>query len=224
MRSWFTRCGVVVAALALLIGQAGLVRADVIIVDVESNFFAPSDVTVSVGDTVCWMVDSGFHTTTSGSNGIPDGLWDSGFISAGSMFEYTFNDLGDFPYFCSLHFDCCDMEGIVHVVQPVELTATLTAGDPDPDATGAASFEMRPTRASFSVAVTGVTSTNALDVFINGNPVGSITLDCGGSGALLLDTQQGDTVPPLQGGVEVEVFDAADDTTLILIGTLSSAG
>jgi plastocyanin len=223
MKGWFARLVVTVAALALLACRTGVSRADVIIVDVESNFFSPTAVTVSVGDTVCWVVDNGFHTTTSGSGGTPDGLWDSGFISAGDMFEYTFNDVGDFPYYCSLHFDCCDMEGIVHVVQPVELAATLTAGDADPDATGAASFEMRPNRSSFSVAVAVVSSTAAVDVFVNGNPIGTIALDCSGSGALLLDSQQGDTIPQLQAGDEVEVYDAADDTTLILIGTLASA-
>jgi plastocyanin len=196
----------------LLVAEATFANADTFFVNVESNFFSPVEAAVSVGDTVCWFWDTGFHTTTSS-----DGLWDSDVLSPGSMFEYTFNDAGEFPYICTLHFDCCNMASIVHVAQPMELAATLSPTDVDPDASGMANFEMRPNRASFSVGVT-----TAVDVFINGHPVGTIVLDPDGAGTLMLDTQQGDAVPPLQDGAEVEVLDANDDMTLILVGTLES--
>ncbi|HLJ97783.1 MAG TPA: hypothetical protein VKU02_31770 [Gemmataceae bacterium] len=120
-----------VAVLAVLLCSVGFARANTIIVDVKSNFFSPSDVTVNMGDTVRWMFDQGVHTTTS-----KDGLWDSGVLTPGSTFEHTFNDPGDFAYTCSLHFACCNMAGTVHVMAPaaaqmvVTAPASATAGSP----------------------------------------------------------------------------------------------
>src|SRR5713226_542149 len=87
-----------VAALAFLVGRGSLAEADTIVVHLKNNFFSPAEVSVATGDTVCWMWDEGVHTTTS-----VDGLWDSGIQSAGSMFEYTFGNAGDYAYICSLH-------------------------------------------------------------------------------------------------------------------------
>jgi plastocyanin len=66
--------------------------------------FAPSTITIHVGDTVRWQwVSSGIgHSTTSGSSCTPDGIWDSGTKSSGS-FSHTFNSAGHFPYFCTPH-------------------------------------------------------------------------------------------------------------------------
>ncbi len=62
--------------------------------------------TIHVGDTVTWVWDSGFHSTTSGSCGgscTPDGQWSSGDHSGPFSFSHTFNAAGSFPYFCSVH-------------------------------------------------------------------------------------------------------------------------
>jgi hypothetical protein len=115
------------------------------------------------------------------------------------------------------------MQGIVHVVKPVRLTATLSPTNIDPDASGEADYEKRPAGAAFSVTVAGVSSTNLVDVFVNRNFVGTIFLSAGG-GQLILDTRNGDFVPDLREGDEVEVYDATDDSTLILVGTLVSTG
>ncbi len=219
MNSWFARTSGGLIALALLAGGTGLARADVIMVHVTSNVFTPSEVTIATGDTVCWIWDQGVHTSTS-----VDGLWDSGIIGPGSMFEYTFDQAGDYDYFCSLHLECCNMAGIIHVVDAVELSGTLAGGDADPDATGQVAFEMRPDRTTLSVAVAGVTSTDTVDVFVNGNFLGTIALDGDGNGELDLSTLNGDDVPNLQDGDEIEVYDAADDATLIVIGNVSSGG
>jgi len=66
--------------------------------------FAPSTITIHVGDTVRWQwVSSGIgHTTTSGSACTSDGIWDSGNKSSG-FFSHTFNTAGHFPYFCRPH-------------------------------------------------------------------------------------------------------------------------
>jgi plastocyanin len=221
MKGWFARCSVGLLTLASLVGGAGMTRADTFMVDADSNFFSPFAVTIATGDTVTWTIN-GVHTVTSGGNGIMDGLFDSGVLSGGT-FSYTFTQAGDYPYFCTLHFDCCDMEGIVHVVDPVKLRTPLFAADPDdPNAFGDGAFQMRPNRAGFLVNVTGVTSTAGVDVFVNGNFVGSIALDATGAGELFLDTELGDTVPPLQAGDVIAVYDMVDDTTLILFGTLGT--
>jgi len=84
-----------------------------IVVNVQNDFFSPKDASVVVGDTVRWVVNEGFHTTTSSN-----GLWDSGGLGVGSIFEHTFNNPGDFAYICTIHFACCNMAGTVHVTAP----------------------------------------------------------------------------------------------------------
>ena len=55
--------------------------------------------TVKVGTTVTWTnADNQLHTVTA-----VDGSFDSGFLEAGASFSYTFNDVGDFEYFCLPH-------------------------------------------------------------------------------------------------------------------------
>ena len=113
MRNCCAQLAVAVAGLAFLVGRAGIANAETVIVSVKSNFFSPTDVFVKTGDTVQWVWDQGVHTTTSTT-----GLWDSGILNPGSMFQYTFNNEGDFPYTCTLHFQCCNMAGTVHVSKP----------------------------------------------------------------------------------------------------------
>lgn len=122
MRGWFTRFHTAVAAAALLLSWTGFAKADTIVVDIKSNFFSPAEVTVAVGDTVRWVWDEGTHTSTSS-----DGLWDSGILRAGSTFEHTFNNAGDFAYKCTLHFACCNMAGTVHVKAPTATQLQVTA-------------------------------------------------------------------------------------------------
>jgi plastocyanin len=214
MKGWFARSLAGASVLALLVGAAGVAAADTIPVDVQSNFFSPAEVFIATGDTVSWVFHDSLHTTTS-----VDGLWDSGLQSSGT-FEFTFDQAGDYGYFCTLHLECCNMVGIVHVIDPVILAGSLMPTNIDPNAVGAVDYEMRPYRTTLSVAVGGITSTNNVDVFVNGNFVGTIALDPNGNGELDLNTQNGDVVPNLQAGDEIEIFDAVDDVTLILIGTV----
>ena len=74
--------------------------------------FSPSSIEVTVGQTVVWTNDdSAFHTVTSGTAGAADvgKEFDSGLTgptaltSNGKTFEHTFDRIGDYPYFCSLH-------------------------------------------------------------------------------------------------------------------------
>ncbi len=70
--------------------------------------FTPPELTVAVGTTVVWTNDDAIaHTVTSGGSdgttGTPDGTFDSGFLNAGDTFSYTFDQAGEFDYFCIPH-------------------------------------------------------------------------------------------------------------------------
>jgi plastocyanin len=87
--------------------------------------FTPQDVTINVGDTVQWVWVGSGHSSTSGTPGHPDGLWDSGVQNAGFTFNHTFNTAGTFSYYCTPHGLCCGMVGSVTVNQAVD-TVTIT--------------------------------------------------------------------------------------------------
>jgi plastocyanin len=64
-----------------------------------TNFkFDPKEVTVSVGDTVEWVDDTGRHTATA-----DDGSFDSGTLTAGGHFQHKFTKAGTYPYYCMFH-------------------------------------------------------------------------------------------------------------------------
>ena len=54
-----------------------------------------------MGDTIRWVWDASFHTTTSVA-GIAES-WDSGSRNTGAMFEHTFTNAGSFQYYCIPH-------------------------------------------------------------------------------------------------------------------------
>jgi len=67
--------------------------------------FIPAEVTISVGETITWSNDdTAAHTVTSGlpSEG-PDGVFDSSLFMAGTTFEHTFVEAGEYPYYCMVH-------------------------------------------------------------------------------------------------------------------------
>jgi len=75
--------------------------------------YSPYEVSVAVGATVTWSNDdTAVHTVTSGKKVIHDGLFDSSIFMSGTTFEFTFDDTGDYDYFCMVH---PWMTGIVHV-------------------------------------------------------------------------------------------------------------
>lgn len=80
--------------------------------------FKPANITVAPGDTVQWVWAGDGHSTTSGTPGNPDGLWDSGVQNTGFTFSYTFNIAGTFNYYCTPHGSCCGMIGTVVVAAP----------------------------------------------------------------------------------------------------------
>jgi plastocyanin len=96
-----------------------------------------STTTIPVGTTVEWLWQNATHSTTSGTcnmtNCIPGPvgtppnteLWDSGQHSTPFTFTHTFNNVGTFTYFCSVH--NVMMQGLVNV-----LPLTPTPGRPAP--------------------------------------------------------------------------------------------
>lgn len=61
--------------------------------------FNPASLTVSVGDTVIWLnTDSTSHTVTSDT-----GAFDSGFLTPGDRWSYTFTQAGTYAYHCTPH-------------------------------------------------------------------------------------------------------------------------
>ncbi len=77
--------------------------------------FTPASITVQPGDTVQWVWAASGHSSTSGTPGNPDGLWDSGVQNSGFTFSHTFNSAGTFNYYCTPHGQCCGMIGSVTV-------------------------------------------------------------------------------------------------------------
>ena len=68
-------------------------------IDIQGFAYSPSSITINVGDTIVWTnYDSASHTVTSN-----DGTFDSGGISTGSTFSFTFTNAGTFNYHCSPH-------------------------------------------------------------------------------------------------------------------------
>ena len=67
-------------------------------------YYDPEILDITVGTTVAWdNVDTTVHTVTSGIAPETDGIFDSGMMSAGDVFEFTFTDAGTYDYFCTFH-------------------------------------------------------------------------------------------------------------------------
>ena len=92
-------------------------------VAIQNLAFTPKEVTIKVGERVRWTnLESGpiSHTSTSGSPGAADGLWDSDTLSPGDPFtSEPFEEVGEFVYFCEIHQSTAAMrDAKVIVVEP----------------------------------------------------------------------------------------------------------
>ncbi len=96
----------------------------------KSTGVTTGEITIFPGDSVTWSnADTAFHTITSVSASSietgdfeVDGVFDSGFFTAGKSYTRQFDDLGDFYYFCSIH---PYMNGVVHVIKNPGSVKTL---------------------------------------------------------------------------------------------------
>ena len=182
--SW--RLTLVVIAAVSLIGYPKPASARTVDVTIGPNFelvFSPSSVTIHTGDQVKWTWASSGHSTTSGSPGQPNGIWDSGLRNQGATFTRTFNNAGTFPYYCVPHGGCCAMVGTVSVVSETPTptphpTATPTS-TPRPTATATPRPTATPAPTSTPVVTTNpATKVAAFSATLNGtvNPRGATTM------------------------------------------------
>ncbi|MCL4418145.1 MAG: cupredoxin family copper-binding protein [Actinobacteria bacterium] len=88
-----TTAAVTTAAGTTASGSGGLA------VTIKSNAFDPASLTIKVGDTVTWTNNDSYNHTITSDNG----AFDSGNISGGGTFSFTFNTAGTFNYHCSVH-------------------------------------------------------------------------------------------------------------------------
>jgi plastocyanin len=94
-----------------------------------ANFiFNPKDVIVPVGATVIWVNQDGAPHTATADDGK---LFKSDLLSRGQQFKHTFDQIGEFPYYCELHGSAggVDMAGKIKVV-PADQAPPLVAAAP----------------------------------------------------------------------------------------------
>jgi plastocyanin len=72
--------------------------------EIDDRCYVPSLILTKKGDSVTWVnEDSAFHSVTSGFYESPTELFDSGHLDPFESFTFTFDDVGDYDYFCTLH-------------------------------------------------------------------------------------------------------------------------
>lgn len=116
-----------------------MVRANVDTVLVGPNntmTFSPSNFTISLGDSVLWVWESGFHTTTSTS--IPSGAstWDEVMSSSNTSFLYVPSVIGTYDYKCTPHapsmvasFTVISSTGLEEITASLKLEISPSVGD-----------------------------------------------------------------------------------------------
>ena len=69
--------------------------------------YQPNPIAVKVGQELTWTNDdSQIHTSTSGTgpgDAESGNVFDSGILSPGASYSFTFDESGDIPYYCTLH-------------------------------------------------------------------------------------------------------------------------
>ncbi len=83
---------------------------------------------IQVGSTVTWVnKDPVVHTSTEGPGPQPsDPVWDSPKLGLGQQFSFTFNEAGEFQYFCIPH--PTFMVATITVVEAGSSNAPLLSG------------------------------------------------------------------------------------------------
>lgn len=82
-------------------------------IDIKDNFYFPQVIQINPGQSIGWVNEGArSHTTTA-----DDGTWDSGTLSPGQFFMFTFANEGVHPYHCLIH-------GLV-------MNGTVIVGKPD---------------------------------------------------------------------------------------------
>jgi len=70
----------------------------------NDNCYIPSIIVIEKGEKITWInEDSAFHTITSGFYETPNDLFDSGHLDPFESYTLTFDEVGTYDYFCTLH-------------------------------------------------------------------------------------------------------------------------
>ena len=113
--------------LAATVALAGSANADTIVVNQIGFTFQPQDIVIDEGDTVMWVWNSNFHTTTEGVDDSvdPTDAWHQQLDSSQPSLSVTFDAAflaanprpGDlYPYVCAFHLAGFNMVGSVQVI------------------------------------------------------------------------------------------------------------
>ncbi|MBI5836176.1 MAG: T9SS type A sorting domain-containing protein [Candidatus Eisenbacteria bacterium] len=82
----------------------GIIRVTRAVVTIKDFSFNPATLNVTLGDTVVWFNSGTFtHTSTSGSGGIENGTWDTGFLGHNASAAIPMMVGGAQQYFCAVH-------------------------------------------------------------------------------------------------------------------------
>jgi plastocyanin len=85
--------------LAMLASAGRTSAAETVTVSIDNFAFAPADLTVATGTTVVWTNQDDIpHTVTS-----TEGVFKSRAMDTDDSFSFTFEKVGSYRYFCSLH-------------------------------------------------------------------------------------------------------------------------
>lgn len=131
-------------------------------VDVMGLIFAPDVITVTVGDTVEWVLIDGSHNVVSRDGLFRLGDADGNPSSEWTSVSYTFTEVGVFEYYCEPH-EFLDMVGTVVVV----------AAETEPVETETPTTTMTPTLTSVPV----ITMTPGITITRENTPTVTPTLD-----------------------------------------------
>jgi len=72
--------------------------------EINDNCYIPSQIVIKQGKQVTWInKDSAFHSVTSGFYDVPSDLFDSGYLDPSESYTVTFDEVGTYDYFCTLH-------------------------------------------------------------------------------------------------------------------------
>jgi plastocyanin len=70
----------------------------------DDRCYIPSQIVIEHRKQVTWVnEDSAFHSVTSGFYGEPTELFDSGHLDPYQSFSFTFDEIGIYDYYCTLH-------------------------------------------------------------------------------------------------------------------------
>jgi plastocyanin len=158
MKTFSLRIAVLPLIIATVLAfRAGVASAATVTVTVGNNCFCfmPDPVTIHPGDTVHWTWSSTGHSSTSGTPGHPNGIWDSTILNQGATFDHTFNTAGSFPYYCTPHGALFGMVGTITVTNSSPTPTPTATPPPTPTPTPAVTTNPATNVASFSATLNG---------------------------------------------------------------------